>query len=217
MSLPDVTAGAALSLPVIKPVFFAWLDIDSDPVWANSAGKNITPTGTGDPDLDDIEFTGISHLFTDVSSVNVGRGGSGSVTARLSGLQSVDGDLLAAIGDKANWQGRIARLWRVIRNAENVQQGGFQPYYTGYMTALSIGGDNDGQFVSVTIETYLAAFSQASNRTYLEQERYDAGDLSARAAIAIANGVSGSPQINNVGMGGPGGAGGGLRGRWSLD
>jgi hypothetical protein len=38
------------------------------------------------------------------------------------------------------------------------------------------------------IESYLAALTSASNRTYLDQERYDAGDLSARAAIAIANG-----------------------------
>lgn len=203
MSLPDPTAAAALGDAVIKPVFFAWLDIDGDPVWANSAGKNITPTGTGDPDLDDIEYLGISHQFADVSAVRVSRGGSQSVTARLSGLQAVDGDLLAAIGDKTKWQGRVARLWRVIRDAANVQQGGFQPYYTGYMTALNIGGDDGDQFISVTVETYLAAFSAASNRTYLEQERYDAGDLSARAAIAIANGVSGTPQINNVG--GPGG------------
>lgn len=217
MTLPDLTAGAALSARVIKPVFFAWLDIDGDPVWANSAGKNITPTGTGDPDLDDIEFTGISHLFTDISDVRVSRGGSQSVTARLSGLQSVDGELLEAVGDRANWQGRQARLWRVIRDASNIQQGGYQPYYTGYMTALNIGGEDDGsQFVQVTIETYLAAFSAASNRTYLEQERYDSGDLSAKAAIAIANGISGNPIVNNVGTGGQNGNGGGLRSPWSL-
>lgn len=202
MSVPDVTAAAALGDAVIKPVFFAYLDIVGDEVRANSAGKNITPTGTGDPDLDDIEYIGVSHQFADVSPIRVSQGGSQSVTARLSGLQAVDTGLLTAIGDRANWQGRPARLWRMIRNASNVHQGGFQPYYTGYMTALNIGGDDGDQFISVTIETYLAAFSAASNRTYLEQERYDSGDLSARAAIAIANGVSGTPQINNVGTGG---------------
>lgn len=202
MTLPDPTAAAALEASHVRPVWFGWLDIDGDPVRANSSGYDITPTGTGDADLDDILFDGIGHMFVDVSSVRVREGGSESVTATLSGLQDIDTDTLNLLGDKANWQGRIARLWRIIRNASDVQQGGFQPYYTGYMTALDISGDAEEQKITVTIETYLAAFSQASNRTYLEQERYDSGDLSARAAIAIANGVSGTPQINNVGTGG---------------
>lgn len=192
MSVPDPTAAAALEADIIKPVFFAWLDIDTDPVRANSSGHDITPASTGDSDLDDELFIGIGHMFVDIGSVKVSDQGTESVTAKLSGLPVIDEDALELLGDSANWQGRIARLWRVIRNAANVQQGGFQPYYTGYMTALEIGGDADGQVISVTIETYLAAFSAAPNRTYLDQKRYDSGDQSAKAAIAIANGVSGS-------------------------
>jgi hypothetical protein len=109
--------------------------------------------------------------------------------------------VLTTIGNRANWQGRVARLWRVIRDGQNVQQGGFQHYYTGYMTALNIEGSGETQTITVTIETYLAAFSAASNSTYLDQERYDAGDLSARAAIAIANGISGNPLVANTGSG----------------
>lgn len=207
MSLPDPTAVAALNLPVIKPVFFAYLDIDTDPVRANTSGADITPTGTGDDDLDDILFTGISNAFVDISPIRVGQGGSDSVTARLSGLPVIDADTLALIGDPANWQGRVARLWRVIRDASNTQQGGFQPYYTGYMTALDIEGDGTEQQIIVTIQTYLAAFSQASNRSYLDQERFDSGDLSAKAAIAIANGVSGVVGNTPVTVG----TGGGIR------
>lgn len=192
MSLPDATAAAALGASVIKPVFFAFLDFVDDPVRANSSGHDVTPSGTGDTDLDDNLFLGVSHVFVDVSPVKVGQGGSESVTARLSGLPTIDADTLATIGDKANWQGRIARLWRVIRDASNTQQGGFQSYYTGYMTSLTIGGDDKGQTIVVTIETYLAAFSSAPNRTYLDQKRYDSDDESARAAISIANGVSGA-------------------------
>lgn len=192
MSLPDSTAAAALGDQVIHPVFFAFLDFVGDPVRANSSGHDITPSGTGDDDLDDHLFLGISHVFVDVSPVKVGQGGSESVTAKLSGLPEIDSDTLNMLGDKTNWQGRVARLWRVIRDAEKTQQGGFQAYYTGYMTSLSIGGNEDGQTILVTIETYLAAFSTAPNRTYLDQQRYDSGDESARAAIAIANGVSGA-------------------------
>jgi predicted MFS family arabinose efflux permease len=59
------------------------------------------------------------------------------------------------------------------------------------MTALDVGGDDTQQVIQVTIETYLAAFAQASGKTYLSQSLYDSGDQSAKAAIAIANGVSG--------------------------
>ena len=209
MTLPDPTAGAALSGEVIKPAYFAFLDFVGDPVRANSTGANLTPSGTGDADLDGFEFLGISHQFVTISSIRVAQGGSNSVIASLSGLPVLDGDTLTLIGDPANWQGRVARLWRIIRDEANTQQGGFQPYYTGYMTALDISGLGAGQTIDVTIETYLAAFSQASGRTYLDQERYDAGDLSAKAAIAIANGVSGVVG-NTPGTPGNGGGGGGI-------
>lgn len=191
MSVPDITAAAALEAEVIKPVFFAFLDMVGDAVRANSSGHDITPTATGDDDLDDALFIGIGHMFVNISPVKVGDQGSETVTATLSGLPEIDSETFDLISDPANWQGRLARLWRVIRDASNVQQGGYQPYYTGYMTALDIAGDGDGQTITVTIETYLAAFSTAPNRTYLDQGRYDAGDLSPKAAIAIANGVSG--------------------------
>ena len=188
MSLPDSTHAAALDAEVIKPVFFAWLDIDGDPVRANTSGADITPTGTGDPDLDGHLFVGISATFVDIGSVRYAPGGSESVTAQLSGIPGVDDDTLALLADPANWRGRDARLWRIVRNAANVQQGGFHAYYTGKMTALKHAGSVASQTITVTIESYLAVFSQASNRTYLDQERYDAGDLSGRATIAVANG-----------------------------
>lgn len=207
MSLPDATAAAALEEAVVKPVWFAYLDFDTDPVRANTSGASIAVSGTGDADLDGFTFDGISAAIVDISPVRNGASGSGSVTATLSGITGLDDDILALLADPANWRGRIARLWRIIRNAANVQQGGFQPFYTGYMTALEVSGDGTGQRITVTIETYLAAFSQASNRTYLEQDRFDSGDLSARAAIAIANGTSANPQVSVPGVGG-GGAGG---------
>lgn len=193
MSLPDATHAAALDAQVIKPVFFAWLDIDGDPVRANTSGTNITPAGTGDADLDGFEFLGISGAFVNISPVRYKPGGSESVTAELSGIPGIDDDTLAALADRSNWQGRDARLWRIVRNSLNVQQGGFHAYYTGKMVGLTHGGSPaDGLKLTVTIEGYLSVFSEASNRTYLDQSKYDSGDESARAAIAIANGNYGN-------------------------
>lgn len=205
MSIPDPTHAAALDEPIIKPVFFAWLDINGDPVRANTAGKNITPTGSGDPDLDDYEFLGLDHRLVTISPVRFRPGGSESVTAELSGIPGLDDETIALLADRANWQGRDARLWRIVRNAANVQQGGFHAYYTGKMTNLTHGGAPDaGLTLTVTIEGYLSALSEASNRTYLDQAKYDSGDESARAAIAIANGNYGNAPTSS-----PNGAGGG--------
>lgn len=189
MSIPDNTAISALYQPVIKPVFLVFLDIAGAAVRCNTSGADITPTGTGDADLDDHTFIGINGNFVDIGAVRYAAGGSESVTATLSGIPEVDADTIALMNAVANWRSRDARIWRMIRNSANEQQGGYHNYYTGKMTNFSHAGDPDeGHVMRVTIESYLAVFSQASNRTYMDQERYDPDDLSAKAAIAIANG-----------------------------
>lgn len=208
MSLPDATAAAAMDADVIKPVWFVFLDIVDDPVRANSSGIDLTITGTGQPDLDGA-FVGIDPRLVSISPVKVTPGGSDTVTARLSGIRGLDDDDRALLADPANWQGRVARLWRMIRDANNVQQGGIQHYYTGYMMALSHIGSASELTMELTIESYLAAFAQARGGTYMDQASFDEQDLSARAALAIANGNTSSSLIS--GAGGAGGGGGSSR------
>jgi hypothetical protein len=195
MSRPDILASAALDTDHVNPIHFFYLDIVGDVVRVNSSGADFTPMGTGVSDLDGHLFQGIGAAFVDISSVRVESGGTESVTATLSGLPEIDSDTLNTLGDIANWKGRLSRSWRVIRDADNMKQGGFQHYHTGYMTDLAINGTDETQSITVTIETYLPAFSAASGRSYLDQERYDPLDLSARAAQGIVNGVSGNPVI----------------------
>lgn len=211
MSRMDATAAAALDQAFIRPVFFAYLDIVGDPLRANTSGHSIAFQGTGNPDLDGQTFDGIDPRIVDIGPVRQKDGGSDTVTARLSGLLTLDAELLNIIGDKANWQGRTAQLWRMIRDENGDQRGAIQHYYTGWMTALSIQGGPESQTIEVSIESYLAAFAQASNRTYLDQDQLDPGDLSAKASIAIANGMSGSPLVQGT-YTGPGGYGGGFGG-----
>lgn len=214
MSRMDSTAAAALTARVIRPVFFAYLDIVGDPLRACTAEMSLQPFGSGDSDLDGQVFDALNPTIVDIGPVAMKSGGSDSLTARLSGIVGLDDALLAVIGNKANWQGRVARLWRMIRDENGAQQGAIQHYYTGYMVALDVEGSPESQTINLTIESYLVAFSQASNRTYLDQDRFDPGDLSAKAAIAIANGISGNPLISNTPVGaGAGSFGGGSGGR----
>lgn len=207
MSRPDAAASAALDGKVIRPVFFCYLDILGDPLRACTAGRSYTFDGSGDPDIDGQTFDGINPTLVEISPVKMKDGGSDSVTAKMSGIVTLDAELLAIVGDKATWQGRTARLWRMIRDADGVQQGALQHYWTGWMTSLLIAGEPGNQTIQLTIQTYLAAYSQASNRTYLDQEQFDPGDLSARAAIAIANGNSGNPLVAGTPTSFAGGAG----------
>jgi hypothetical protein len=198
MSRMDAAASAALDARIIRPVFFVYLDVIGDPLRACTAEMSLQPFGSGDPDLDGHVFDALNPTIVDIGPVAMKSGGSDSVTAQLSGLVGLDDDLLAVIGDRQNWQGRVARLWRMIRDEGGTQRGAIQHYYTGYMVSLDISGSPESQTIDLTIESYLVAFSQASNRTYLDQSSYDPGDLSAKASIAIANGISGNPIVSNT-------------------
>ena len=206
----DSTSSAALDSVVIKPVFLAFIDFANEPMRVNTSGADITPPGTGEPDLDDKLFSGLRANVVDIGPVANKGDGTDSIQIKLSGLPLLDADMLAEINDPTNWRSREIRLWRIIRNAANVQQGGVQHYYTGYMSNLAMPVSIDSQTIEVTVESYLAAYGPASNRSYLDQEKYDAGDLSARAAIAIGNNASGGSPAGNAFA--PSGGGGGREG-----
>lgn len=198
MSRPDAAASAALDEQHIRPIWLGYLDIVGDPLRANTSGKALTFSGATDPDLN-ATFAGINADLVDISPLRMTEGGSETVTAKLSGIRGPDTDLMNTMGDKANWQGRPIRLWRIIRNAAGEQQGAIQHYHTGYMMDCGFECEPNGmQTIIINTESYLAAFSQASNRTYLDQAEFDAGDLSAEAAIAIANGISSNPLVSNT-------------------
>lgn len=197
MSLPDSTAAAALDSNIINPVWFIYLDLLPEPTRANSSGWDINLADTGQPDLDG-EYTGVDPGLLTVSGIQVRPGGNAPVTIRLSGIRGLDDDDRAILADPANWQGRLVRMWRMVRNAALEQQGAIQHIYTGYMMSVSHIGDPSSVAIEVLCESYLAAFAQASNRTLLESELFDEQDLSSRAALAIANGNSSSPLISSV-------------------
>lgn len=200
----DSTASAALSQSVIKPVFVAFIDFENEPVRVNTSGASITFSGTGEPDLDGFSFDGITASLVDIGEVSNRGEGTDALTITLSGIAGLDDDMLAEISDPAHWQGRECRLWRIIRNAANVQQGGVQHYYTGNLTDLSVKASPGGTVIEAIVESYLAAFAPPSYRSYLNQEDYDAGDLSARAAIAIANNARGGSGASGTLTGGGG-------------
>ncbi|PTQ13725.1 hypothetical protein CLG96_00115 [Sphingomonas oleivorans] len=203
MGAPDMAAQAALDAAVRRPVTFAYLDILGEPIRVTNAPYSMNFSGTGDVDLDGFTFDAVDTRFVSVGPVTAKEGGGDTVTVQLSGLAGVDDELMTLIGDKANWQGRDARLWRAMLDPEDFSRiGNIWTYYTGYMAVPKIIGDMTSQLISLDIESYLGFFSQPSNRTWLNQKDYDPGDNSAASSIAIANGTNTTAPSARGGSGG---------------
>lgn len=207
---PDATASAALSSPILHPCWIGWFDFDGDPLRVTTAPNDVPFSGTGDAELDGFTFLSADPSLVSISDVHHKEDGSETVTASLSGLPVLDADILNIIGDRTKWRGRAAALWLMLYDENLARVGNVWRFYTGTMSAVPIRPSTDSQTIEVQIESYLASLSQASNRTYLDQQQYDPGDLSADAAIAIANGTSGN---GLAGTGGGMSGGGGLGGR----
>lgn len=191
---PDLAAQTALAADIRRPVDFAFLDIGDEPLRVTTAPYSVSFSGTGDEDLDGFTFQALDPTFVSVGRIRSKEGGGDTVTLTLSGLAGVDDALMTDLGNKANYAGRDARLWKAMLHPDTFGQiGAIWCYYTGYMSVPRIVGDRTSQVITLDVESYLGFFSQASNRTYQDQQVYDPGDRSAELAVAIANGA-GNPR-----------------------
>lgn len=210
----DAATLAALGQEIVYVQWFAWMDIDGDPVRAVSGVQDIVfaPGATGDPDLDSHTFFAIPSELVEISDVGHSEGGSDTVTARLRGLPVEDGGLLDIVGQKTKWRKREARLWFRVLEPINDPPTQFnalpiQRYYSGYLINLSVETSADEQVIVATIENYQAALSEGSGLTYLHQSEFDPGDKSAEQTLAAANGMHKAGVSGSVGGGSRGGGG----------
>lgn len=169
-----------------------YLDVLGDADRVTTGLYDKTFSGTGDPDLDGYTYQSFTRSVLDVSEVQHNEAGSSQVAVRISALIVNDATLLALIGNKANWQGRTARLWWYVVDDNEVQIGTINPYYTGYMNDVTFNGDASSQAIEISIENYLISIFRTGAKTYQMQKEYDANDNSAAASLAAANGNTGS-------------------------
>lgn len=183
----DATTQGALEATVLYWRMLLWADFDGDPLRATSGLYDRTISGSGDAELDGF-YDSYDHNLISVGPVKHNETGSDTVTVTMSGLL-LNADLLNMIGDRTKWQGRSARLWFYCADENETQVGSIIPYYTGYMNDVVIAGSPSEQRITLTIENYLATLSGAPSQTYMMQNLFDAGDLSANATLGAANGL----------------------------
>lgn len=200
----DATTQAALEATVVNWRVLIYADFVGDVLRGTSGLYDKTISGSGDSELDGT-YEGFDHNLIQVSPVKHNEQGADTVSISMSGLIVNNNEFLNLIGDKAKWQGRIARLWFYCVDENENQIGSIVPYYTGYMNEVGINGNPSTQTVTLTIENYLVSIAGSQNKTYLIQNIFDAGDLSGAASISSANGMA---EAGNYAYGGGGGGGG---------
>jgi hypothetical protein len=199
----DATTQAALEATVVNWRVLIYADFVGDVLRGTSGLYDKTISGSGDSELDGV-YDSFNHDLINVSPVKHNETGSDTVAISMSGLVVNNNEFLNLIGDKSKWQGRIARLWFYCVDENENQVGSIVPYYTGYMNEVGITGNPSSQTVVLTIENYLTSIAGVQNKTYLIQNIFDAGDLSAETSIAAANGMA---EAGNYSYGAGGGAG----------
>jgi hypothetical protein len=225
----DATTQAALEGSILNWRALFYADIDGDVLRATTGLYDRTVSGSGDSELDGT-YESYDHNIIEIGPVKHNETGSDTVAISLNGIlvnldpiveRDLDpiyvrgggdvlartSDLLNVIGDKTRWQGRSARMWFYCVDENETQVGSIIPYYTGYMNDIVISGSAESQAVILTIENYLASLAGAPNQTYMMQNLFDSGDLSANATLGAANGIG-------SGSGSGGGGGGGGNGAW---
>jgi hypothetical protein len=219
---------AALEANELQWRLLLYADIAGDELRATTGIYDKTISGSGDSELDGSYFS-INQDLVELSPVTHNESGSNSVTVTLNGILVAveaiedtsgsvitqdDGEtitirstaLLQNLGQNARWQGRTARLWFYLVDADEAQIGTeYVAYYTGFMDDVKVSGDARSQQISMTIENYIVSLTGASNKTYQMQSEFDSRDNSAAATLGAANGIAGGV-ISGAGGGG-GGAG----------
>lgn len=206
MSSLDPDHSAALDAPVIRPIRFAFLDFADEPMRLTDCPYAVSFSGADDEDLDGFIYSPIDNQPIGVSDVQQNERGADTVTFTLSGIITEDSDLMTQLGNLSLWRGRVVRLWRAMFDDDFNMIGRPDPYFTGYMSVPIFHFARAGSTIQLNAESYLASLTQASNRSYLSQTEFDSGDLSAEAAIAIANGTdSSSLTSQSLGISAPNG------------
>lgn len=183
-----MTLSAANLVGTVRPFWLAYLDFDGDPLRVTTLPADFTPTGTGDPDLDDLLFVSLPASLVEITPVTNAEDGSDQVEITLSGIPGPDDDLLDAIDSPALWRGRVFRLWRGLADSDYAPTL-LEAYHTGYLMSLRLRGSNQEQTIAATTESYLALLTTPRARTYQDQGEHDATDITPSLIRAAANGI----------------------------
>lgn len=222
ISQPSITTYIAARLNFKNETMFLWTGV----------GSITAPANTGDALLDGKTFDSISHELIEIGENTFSTTGSGELTVSLNVPADADLTITAAQTIPAEYQGRSAVLWRVVKLVQSDPLAAptwyFRRIRSGTMDKVEVQADGMSHKFTLTIESHSGKISNATNQTWLNQRQYDPNDSSQDFAPSIANGDPAPTRANTTGVGssgagyagdyggGYGGYGGGFRNNVAL-
>jgi hypothetical protein len=131
------------------------------------------------------QFVPLNTDLLQISPVGTGSGGTESFVFSMM-ADPANPEMIDAVNDPAIYAGRDITLWLCTIDAAGTATG-IEAIFAGAMNQPSEQIGAEGWTLTMICESYLALLSGPPSRTYLIQELFDPGDLSARATLAVGS------------------------------
>ena len=185
----SVLLDAEAEKAVIYPVWFLWMDIEGDPLYAfTGIGEISFGAGeTGDAALDGKTFTGLGALAM-IGDIQESENGSGATKITVPGVDPALPGFKPLVADRRAWQFRRAVLWFSYMNED---ASGLVDYpqreKTGRMDGLEVVHDGETCTISMNIEGFAASGQYPTGTKYAEQPEIDASDVGMSFVADLSN------------------------------
>ena len=194
---------------VIRPVYFCWLDIASDPVWAWTGTYPIDMgSGNDDPLLDTQTFLAVGAM-AEIGSVEDSENGGSPLQIRFPAVDPALPLFKQIISDAREWQYRDAVFWFSYVDGDGILLYEPRRLRTGKIDNLKLIHPEDDAVIALEIAGHTAHAQRALESRYIEQrELVDPTDSSQDWVHDLANK---NPTLggNDQNRGGGGSVGGG--------
>lgn len=208
-----MTLQARVTGPVVRPVLVGFFDFVNDPAFGWTGPGLFTPTGTGDPILDNNIFSSAEGAIT-ISEIGESAGGARPIQLAFSAHDN-DADIIRQIvRDRRVWQLRKAKLWLFFLMDNEIS---VHPEYVQLFSgviAQATTSREPGQPATITLEcdADLRRSGNAPARL-LDHVRFNPADLFSSFLLKLATGqvaTAGTPSAGGAAGSGGGGRSGGL-------
>jgi hypothetical protein len=185
----SVALDAEAEKSVIRPIWFLFMDVEDDPLYAHTGQGSITfaEDETGDPALDGHTFEGLG-VFAMMGDIQQSENGSGPMQLTLPGVDPDKPGFKPLIADRRRWQYRRAIVWFSFINEEMTGLIDYpQREKTGRLDNLQVTHDTDTCTISIDIEGFAANSAPPLASRYADQPDIDPDDISMSWVADLAN------------------------------
>lgn len=184
---------AALEAAGITTAILGSLEFKSETINVWTGAHPLTIQGSTDSTLDGKTFDPFVHgVVLNIGDNSFSMSGSDALEISLAIPSAPSQAISAASVYPDEYQGRNATLWRAIMIAPPgvgaPPTWAFRRIRSGAMDTVQITNDGTAHIFKLSIEGHASMISNATNSTYMDQQRFDPSDTSQDFVAQCANG-----------------------------